>query len=106
MLDAAELRIRTGAFVDLRVPRPLISSVRLARNDNEPRTVGVEDGCLALAVSSRTNVVVELSETVTAVRPLGSTAEVGTVRFFADSPRAVVAALAAGRRGGPVEAGG
>ena len=36
---------------------------------------------------------VELSEPVTAVRPLGAEVRVSTVRFFADDPGPLVAAL-------------
>ncbi|MEU8796118.1 hypothetical protein [Spirillospora sp. NPDC048819] len=85
-----ELRIRYGAFFDLRVPRERIASVRLARNFNESGMVRVEDERLAVAVSSQTNVVVELDEPITAVRPLGRRAEVRTIRFFADDPKAVL----------------
>lgn len=85
-----ELRIRYGAFFDLRIPRERIASVRLARNFNESGMVRVEDERLAVAVSSQTNVVVELDEPITAVRPLGRRAEVRTIRFFADDPKAVL----------------
>ena len=67
-----ELRIRLGAFFDLRIPRELISSVRLSRNYNEPGRSPLADGRLGVAVSSQTNVIVELTEPVTVVRPLGS----------------------------------
>lgn len=99
-----ELRVRCGAFFDLRIPRRLITSVRIAQNYNENGMVSVEDGLLAVAVSSRTNVVVELSEPVTAVRPLGSEARVRAVRFFSDEPGPALRALreepAAGMRAG------
>ncbi|MBO3749372.1 hypothetical protein J5X84_25115 [Streptosporangiaceae bacterium NEAU-GS5] len=96
VVTADELRVRYGAFFDLRVPRALISSVRLTRSYDEQGMVRVGDGRLAVAVSSQTNVVVELSEPVTAVRPLGKTAEVTTVRFFTDTPGAALTALSAG----------
>jgi hypothetical protein len=88
-----ELRIRYGAFFDLRIPRELVGPVRLARNYNEPGLVSVEDGTLAAAVSSQTNLIAELTAPVIAVRPLGRRAEVHTVRFFADDPAAALAAL-------------
>lgn len=93
VVTGQELRIRHGAFFDLRIPRALVSSVRVTRSYNETGTVTVRDGRLAVAVSSQTNVVVHLSEPVTAVRPLGAEAEVSVVRFFADDPAAAVAAL-------------
>ncbi|MGP4024595.1 hypothetical protein [Actinomadura sp. 3N407] len=90
VLSEDELRIRYGAFFDLRVPRGKIASVRLARNFNESGMVRVEDERLAVAVSSQTNVVVELIEPITVVRPLGGRARVRTIRFFADDPKMVV----------------
>ena len=89
----SELYVRYGVFFELRVPRRLISSVRLARNYNEPGMVTVADGALGVAVSAQTNLVAELSEPVTAVRPFGGRAEVTSVRLFADAPEAARAAL-------------
>lgn len=93
VVTGGELRIRSGAFFDLRIPRPLIASVRIAHNYNERGMISVEEGRLSVAVSSRTNVVVELAEPVTAVRPLGSEARVTTVRFFSDDPGLALEAL-------------
>jgi hypothetical protein len=93
VVSAEELRIRYGAFFDLRVPRDLISSVRLVRNYNESGTVRVRDGQVSVAIMSQTNLVVELAEPVTVIRPLGRRAEATTVRFFADNPCAALAAL-------------
>ncbi|WP_327087902.1 hypothetical protein OIE66_37155 [Nonomuraea sp. NBC_01738] len=90
-----ELRIRYAVYFDLRVPRDLIQSVRLARNFNENSMVAVKDGRLSVAVSSQTNVLIELTEPVTVTRPLGGSAEATTIRFFADTPAAVVTALRA-----------
>jgi hypothetical protein len=81
-----ELRVRYGAFFDLRIPRAQISSLRSVRNYNESGMVKVLDDRLAVAVASQTNVVVELREPVRVVRPLGGRADVRTVRFFADDP--------------------
>ena len=91
------LRVRYGVFLDLTVPRSLITAVRLAHRYDEPRAVGVEGDRLAVAVGSRTNVVVELAEPVTVVRPLGSRAEVTEIRFFTAEPGRAVAALSAGK---------
>ncbi|MFC5996369.1 hypothetical protein ACFQE5_19375 [Pseudonocardia hispaniensis] len=93
VVSADELRIRYGAFFDLRVPRAQITTVRHRRNLNEHRTITVADDHLAVAVSAQTNMLIELAEPITAVRPLGRRAEVSTIRFFADDPRAAVAVL-------------
>ncbi|GAA3447875.1 hypothetical protein [Planomonospora venezuelensis] len=96
VVSAAELRVRYGVYLDLRIPRELISSVRVARNYNESGMVTVEDGRLGVAVSSQTNVAVELAEPVTVVRPLGRRAEVTSVSFFADTPAEVLTVLRSG----------
>lgn len=88
-----EVRIRYGAFFDLRVPRNRIAAVRRAGTHNERGMVTVADDQLAVAVSSQTNLVLELTEPVTVVRPLGRQALVRTVRFFADDPVAAHDAL-------------
>ncbi|MFC4534763.1 hypothetical protein [Sphaerisporangium dianthi] len=93
VVSAGELRVRHGVFFDLRVPRELITSVRVSPNYNESGMVRVKDGTLAVEVSSQTNVVVELSAPVTVVRPLGRRAEVTAIRLFADDPSAAVRAL-------------
>ncbi|MFG1942215.1 hypothetical protein [Nonomuraea sp. NPDC048826] len=93
VVTGRELRIRYGAFFDLRIPRELIASVRTVRAYNESGMVAVRDGRLSVVVASQVNVVVELSEPVTAVRPLGAEERVTTVRFFADEPATLVAAL-------------
>lgn len=97
VVTAAEVRVRYGAFFDLRLPRERIARVRHTRNFNESGVVRVEDGQLAVAVASQTNLVVELTGPVTAVRPLGRRAEVRTVRLFADDPAAVLRTLRTGR---------
>ncbi|MEU7896339.1 hypothetical protein AB0B45_26225 [Nonomuraea sp. NPDC049152] len=81
-----ELRVRFGAYFDLRIPRELISSVRVSRNYNETGMIQVADGRLSVAVGSQTNVVVELAEPITVTRPLGRRETVTSVRFFADTP--------------------
>lgn len=93
VVTAGELRVRYGAFLDVRIPRELISAVRVVRSYNESGLVGVADDRLTVAVSSQVNVVVELSEPITIVRPMGRRAEVGKVRFFADAPAVVQSAL-------------
>lgn len=90
VLSDEELRIRYGAFFDLRIPRERIASMRVAPNFNERGMVRIVDGRLSVAVASQTNVVVELHEPVTVVRPLGKRAEARTLRFFADDPKLLV----------------
>lgn len=96
-----ELRIRHGAFFDLRIPRRLVTGVQHRRNYNENGLLKVDGGQLALAVNSQTNLIVELSEPVVAVRPLGRREHARVVRFFADDPSAAYEALRAGREPAP-----
>jgi hypothetical protein len=93
VVSADELRIRYGAFFDLRVPHDQISSVRSVCNFNEKGKVKLENGRLAVAVSSQTTMIIELTEPITIVRPLGRRAEARTVCFFADTPNAALDAL-------------
>lgn len=92
VLPDGGLRIRYGAFFDLRVPRERIGSLRVARSFNESGLVGVEDEWLSVAVAAQTNVVMEPNEPGTAVRPPGGRAEVRTIRFFADGPELLIPA--------------
>ncbi|MEO3784683.1 hypothetical protein ABGB12_15205 [Actinocorallia sp. B10E7] len=93
LVSPGELRLRYGVFFDLRVPRELVSSVRVARDYDEKRLVTLEDGLLALAVGSQTNVIVELDGPVAVTRPLGGRGQATTLRFFADDPSAAARAL-------------
>lgn len=93
VVGADDVRIRYGAFLDLRVPRERIAEVRRIRNYNESGPMVGNDGRLVVAVLSQTNLLIELTEPVTAVRPLGRHAEVRTIRFFADDPEAALTAL-------------
>ncbi|MEU4725506.1 hypothetical protein AB0G06_38365 [Nonomuraea dietziae] len=95
VLTEDELRIRCGAYFDLRIPREVITSMRVSRTYNENGMVRVADGRLSVAVSSQTNVIVELAEPITVTRPLGARESVTTVRFFADTPGAVLQPAAA-----------
>ncbi|MFD0854039.1 hypothetical protein ACFQ07_17510, partial [Actinomadura adrarensis] len=70
-----ELRIRYGPFFDLRIPRDRITSVRPARNRDEKGLIMVADGTLAAAVTAQTNLIVELDEPITVIRPMGRRAE-------------------------------
>ncbi|MFE7458266.1 hypothetical protein [Streptomyces sp. NPDC057554] len=88
------LRLRYGALFDLRVPATVIASVRVERCYSGSGIVRVgEDGSLDLVVAGQTTVVVELTEGVEYVRPLGRRGTARTLRFHADDPRAMVAAL-------------
>ncbi|MFI6629919.1 hypothetical protein ACIBI7_13725 [Nonomuraea fuscirosea] len=95
VLTAGELRIRYGAYFDVRVPRELIASVRGGRAYGAGHMVTVEGGRVSVAVSAQTNVTVELTEPIAVVRPLGRRAEVTSIRFFADSPEPLLTALRA-----------
>ncbi|MEU4331188.1 hypothetical protein [Nonomuraea dietziae] len=95
VLTEDELRVRCGAYFDLRIPRELITSMRVSRAYNENGMVRVADGRLSVAVSSQTNVIVELAEPITVTRPLGAEESVTSVRFFADTPGAVLQSAAA-----------
>ncbi|MET7423420.1 hypothetical protein [Dactylosporangium sp. NPDC005555] len=86
VISDAEVRIRSGAFFDLRIPRSQIAAVRRIRAYDEKGTVRVDGDTVTIAVSSQANLRLELTSPVTAVRPLGATCEVGTVRCFADDP--------------------
>jgi hypothetical protein len=94
VVTADTLRIRYGVFFDLQVPRAQITAVRRVRNWNETGFVRVDGDQLAVAVSNETNLVVELTGPIVAVRPLGGRVAVRAVRFRADDPRAALAALA------------
>ncbi|MEV1167966.1 hypothetical protein [Nonomuraea sp. NPDC049784] len=93
VITSSELRIRYGVYLDLRVPVDRIAAVRTTRNYNESSMVSIKDGRLGVAVSSQTNVTIELTEPISFVRPFGGRAEATSIRFFADQPEAVLAAL-------------
>jgi hypothetical protein len=93
VVTAEELRVRHAAFFDLRIPRRLVTGVRHRRNYNETGLLKVDGEQLALAVNGQTNLIVELSEPVVAVRPLGRREHVRVLRFFADDPSAAYEAL-------------
>ncbi len=94
VVTADEVRIRSGALFDLRIPAGRIAAVRRVRAYNERGTIRVDGDVLTIAIASQVNVELELTGPVTAVRPLGRTAAVRTVRCFADDPAAALAAVA------------
>ena len=88
------LRIRYGALFDLRLRPEDIAHARVDRRYPDGRMVRLhEDGTLELVVAGQTTVTVELTGPVDFVRPLGRRASTHTVRFHADDPKALVAAV-------------
>ncbi|MEU6891940.1 hypothetical protein ABZ934_09060 [Streptomyces sp. NPDC046557] len=88
------LWIRYGVLFGATVPPGAVMSVRVERRYPEGSLVTVsEDGVLDLIVGGHTTVTVELGRPLEFVRPLGGRARARAVRFHADDPRAVVAAL-------------
>ncbi|MFJ2820465.1 hypothetical protein ACIO7M_05015 [Streptomyces toxytricini] len=88
------LRLRYGALFDLAVPADAVASARVDRRYPEGRLVSLSgDGALDLNVGGQTTVTVELSRAVGFTRPLGARGEARILRFHADDPGAVVAAL-------------
>ncbi|MEU2673855.1 hypothetical protein ABZ622_34320 [Streptomyces sp. NPDC007164] len=92
------LRLRYGGLFDLRIPADAVAGARIERRFPEggPVRAGA-DGVLDLVVGGQTTVSVELTAPVEFVRLLGKRGQARTVRFHADDPGAVVAALGRGR---------
>ena len=90
------LRLRRGGLLDIRIPADQIASVRLDRRyaGGKKGAVG-EDGAVSLPVSSETTISVETTEPVRFLRVLGKPEQASTFRFYADDPKAAVAALRA-----------
>ena len=92
----AGLRVRYGTSVDIRVPWDGVSTIRV-RNRNLPtsRTVQLDRAetaaVLSIGITSQTNVDVVL-RAPRDVPVKGRMEEITELRFFADEPRAVVAA--------------
>lgn len=88
------LRLRSGPFLDVRVPAEAIARVRAARRYSGARAgVPDADGVVELPTGSETTVTVELTAPIVFTRPLGAHAEARTLRFYAPDPTAVVSAL-------------
>jgi hypothetical protein len=97
LLDERGLRLRYGTSVDVRVPWEAIASVTASRRSltsgRSVQLLGTDDGqAVAVAVLKRTRVDVVLHGPTTLELPDGP-AEVTAVRFDADDPKAVVAAV-------------
>ncbi|MBT2493372.1 hypothetical protein J7E96_33710 [Streptomyces sp. ISL-96] len=87
------LRIRYGGFYDVRVPTSAIGTVRVERRYTDAKETGV----LGLGVGGQTTVRLELTRPIAYFRPLGARREARVVRFHADDPGALVAAVTRGR---------
>ncbi|MGV9790675.1 hypothetical protein [Streptomyces sp. NPDC003435] len=88
------LRLRYGALFDVAVPAAAIVSARVERRHLGRALVALDpEGVLDLSVGGQTTVRVELAEPVAITRPLGRKGAARVLRFHADDPRAVVAAL-------------
>ncbi|MEV4285605.1 hypothetical protein AB0K40_08865 [Nonomuraea bangladeshensis] len=93
VVTAKELRIRYGAYFDVRVPRELIASVKVSRNYNARGVIAVTDGHLTVGVDAQTNLIVNLTAPLTVTRPLGRREHVTTIRFYADDPGSALRSL-------------
>ncbi|WP_244502291.1 hypothetical protein [Streptomyces oceani] len=90
------LRVRYGAFFDLRVSAEQVAQARIERGYPTSGPIQVDDeGVLTLSVGNQTSLVVELTEPVPVVRPLGRRETVRVLRFHADDPRAALVQLTA-----------
>ncbi|MFF3558331.1 hypothetical protein ACFYXL_33520 [Streptomyces tsukubensis] len=90
------LRLRYGALFDLRIPAENILRVRAERRfPTTGSLLGTDgEGSLELIVGGQTTVAVDLVSPVAYTRPLGRTGTARTtVRFHADDPPALIAAL-------------
>ncbi|MEV5559399.1 hypothetical protein AB0L44_37560 [Nonomuraea wenchangensis] len=93
VVTAEELRIRYGAYFDVRVPRELIASVKISRNYNARGVIAVTDGHLTVGVDAQTNLIVNLTAPITVTRPLGRRERITTIRFYADDPGSALRSL-------------
>lgn len=88
------LRVRYGALLDIQVPAERILSARLERRFPDGGLLQfTEDGTVDLVVGNQTTVTVDFTEPVTFLRPLGKPARARILRFYADDPQSLVAAL-------------
>jgi hypothetical protein len=94
VLGGGVLRVRSGAHLDLAIPLERIASVRRRSAYSHAET----EGELNLPVGSQTSIVLELTEAVQAPRLLGAVRAVRVVRFHADEPDVLYAALVGAMR--------
>ncbi|GLX97733.1 hypothetical protein [Herbidospora sp. NBRC 101105] len=88
VVTGAELRVRLGHYLDVRVPVELVESTGTVRGYES--SLKVDGERLIVPVGSQTNTRVTLREPITVTRPLGRTAEVRVIDFYAESPPAAV----------------
>ncbi|MET7332165.1 hypothetical protein [Nonomuraea sp. NPDC005650] len=93
VVTAEELRIRYGAYFDLRVPRDLIASVKVSRNYDARGVIKVADGHLTLGVDAQTNLIINLAGPIAVTRPLGRREHITTIRFYVDDPGSALKSL-------------
>ncbi|MGV9314390.1 hypothetical protein ACWDR0_19730 [Streptomyces sp. NPDC003691] len=102
------LRLRYGALFDLRIPAESILRIRAERRYPSGSLLRADDdGSLDLIVGGQTTLAVDLASPVPYTRPLGRRGTVRkTIRFHADAPDALIAAVrGVGRPGAGAEAG-
>lgn len=94
LLLPGELRVRSGVQHDLRVPASAVVSAvaRELPTASSVFALQVEDGGVSLGVGGQINVVVELAPG-TLVRTHRGVVEAGSLRLWADDPRALAARL-------------
>ncbi|MCX5557227.1 hypothetical protein [Streptomyces sp. NBC_00038] len=93
VLDSTALRVRNGAYVDLRIPLEDITSVRREVRFTHER----EEGELNLPVGAQTEVTLELATPVRHFTFLGRERAVHLVRLHADDPDELVRSLTRAR---------
>ncbi|MGW4028313.1 hypothetical protein ACWEFL_03165 [Streptomyces sp. NPDC004838] len=99
------LRLRYGALFDLRIAAEDIVRVRIDRRFPQGSLVQPrEDESLELIVAGQTTLAVELAAPITYVRPLGRRGTARTIRFHADDPQALMAALGSAKPSTTAEA--
>lgn len=94
LLDDDGIRLRTAKRAPaVTVPWGGVAAAVVSEKGRESsRSLQVEDDVLHVVVGSRTSVTLRLVEPM-AVEVRGASYDVGEIRFFADDPRAVVAAV-------------
>ncbi|WP_062435506.1 hypothetical protein [Herbidospora daliensis] len=88
VVSDAELRLRLGHYLDVRVPAGLIESTGPVRGYES--SLKVDGERLIVPVGSQTNTRVTLREPITVTRPLGRRALVRVIDFYAESPPSTV----------------
>ncbi|MFI7386691.1 hypothetical protein [Streptomyces sp. NPDC049813] len=89
VLTGEAVRVRRGAWTDLRIPLERVAAVRRENRYTHTRA----DGELHLDVASQTSVTLELAPPVRYLSLLGRPVEVHTVRLHAEEPERLARAL-------------